>query len=78
MIGNLSSSPGVVALAILCLTALVGGLMFAQVISCAPAWEAWLADPEGGAYVDALKRLPVWLILAIIAMASPIALRLRR
>ena len=82
MFDNLSPSAGLTALAILCLAAIVGGIMFAQMMAWAPIWEAWLEAPPphgsglGNAYVKAFKPLPVYMVLAeilvIIAMASPI------
>ena len=88
MFDSMSSSAGLAGLTILCLAALIGGIMLTQVIAWAPTWEAWLAaDPpngggfEGG-YVSVLNQLPVWLIvfeiLVVIALASPVAIRLRR
>ena len=84
----MSSSEGVVALSILVLAALTGGFLFVQLTAWSPTWEAWLlaAPPNGAglsaAYVNWLKHLPAWMLvfygLVVIAMASPVAVRLGR
>ena len=88
MFDNLPPAAGLTSLAILCLAALVGGVMFTQAVAWAPTWEAWLAAPPphgsglGNAYVQAFRPLPVYMalaeILVILSMASPLGNSRRR
>ena len=83
MFEGISPDSGAVVLAVLGIGALLAGVMFNQVIPWYDVWVAWVATTEfSGGTQTVLKQVPAGMvlgeILVIMALASPVAVRIGR
>ena len=78
----MSSSAGLVTLTVLGLAGVIATIMVTQTMAWGAEWSLWVQATFPAEYQAALGMFPLWLVLAellvVLAMASPIALRIRR
>ena len=84
----MGANAGLGILAVLGVASILTTVTFLQLEAWAPTWEAWLAaaPPQGAGYsgdrLQYFKHLPTFMVGAMIAvvlaMASPVALRIGR
>ena len=79
---GVSSAAGLVTLTVLGLAGVFATIMVTHTMAWGVEWKLWVQAAFPAEYHSALGMFPLWLVLAellvVLAMASPIALRICR